>query len=198
MPASPAFRAARWERESAVAVSQSPFTYAQQAQVWDGQRWLATVSLPVMQLAAASEWEAFFGKLNARQGTFLMGHPLRAAPRGVGTGTPLVNGASQTGRSLVTDGWTAGQTGILKAGDMIQLGSASTARLYQILADANSDGSGNATFDVWPEIATAWDDNAAITVTAPKGVFRLTAPVTGFDADVARFQTFSFAAASIV
>ena len=121
-----------------------------------------------MKREDAEQLIAFMLKLNGTYGTFTLGDPLNTSPRGVGTGTPLVNGGSQTGNSLVTDGWTSGQTGILKAGDWIQLGSGSTSRLYKILSDANSNGSGQATFDIWPNLRSSPADNAAITVSSPK------------------------------
>lgn len=106
--------------------------------------------------------------------------------KGVATGTPLVNGATQTGASLITDGWTASQTPILKAGDIFTLAGvyavnpiskASTGTLQQFVATAaaNSDGAGNSTIAISPSITTSGAyqtvsgspaDNAAITVVA--------------------------------
>ena len=100
-------------------------------------------------------------------------------------GTPLVNGASQTGSSLVTDGWTASQTGILKEGDVIQLASVnhvnpqsrqtnSVLQDFVVTADVDSDGSGDATIPISPSITIAGSfqtvtgspaDNAVITLT---------------------------------
>ncbi len=69
-----------------------------------------------------------------------MGDPVNTSPRGAATGTPLVKGASQTGNTLTTDGWTTGVTGILKAGDWIQLGTGSTSTLHKLQQAADSDG----------------------------------------------------------
>lgn len=41
------------------------------------------------------------------------------------TGTPLVNGASQSGSSIITDGWTSGDS--LNQGDIVSFGAASGA-----------------------------------------------------------------------
>jgi hypothetical protein len=92
-------------------------------------------------------------------------HPSRKTLLGIGTGTPKVKGANQTGRSLVTDGWTATQTGILKAGDLITL--ASWPWVLEVPADCNSDGSGNATIPINPGILAGWSpaDNADLVVT---------------------------------
>ncbi len=79
-------------------------------------------------------------------------------------GTPLANAVTaQTGSSIITDGWTASVTGLLKAGDVITFAGVyeinpqtyeSTGRLQQfvVTADVNSDGSGNATIPVSPSI----------------------------------------------
>lgn len=84
-------------------------------------------------------------------------------PNGAGGGTPLVNGASQTGSSLVTDGWSASITGIVKAGDVIRIAGLNV--LYRVRNDENSDGGGNVTLDITPPIPSGSSpaDNAAIT-----------------------------------
>ena len=119
---------------------------------------------------------------------------------GINTGTPLVNGGSQNvtyatakdtwSQSLITDGWTNSQTGILKAGDVFTIAGVnsvnpvskvSTGRLqtFTVLADANSGAStGPATFTISPPIITsgayqtvsaAPADNAAIVVKTGTG-----------------------------
>ena len=85
----------------------------------------------------------------------------------VGTygGTPLVNNASQTGSSLVTDGWTATTT-ILRRGDVFTVTGVfavnpqnyrSTTQLQQFVVTSNctADGSGNLTIPIYPPIITS-------------------------------------------
>lgn len=99
-------------------------------------------------------------------------------------GTPLVNGAGQTGSSLVTDGWTAAAALRLRKGDIITIAgvyavnpvSGDTLQdlmQFVVTADVSSDASGNATIPISPEIITSGPyktvsaapaDNAAITV----------------------------------
>ncbi|MEK9722460.1 MAG: P22 phage major capsid protein family protein [Rhodospirillaceae bacterium] len=99
-------------------------------------------------------------------------------------GTPLVNGASQTGSSLITDGWTASAASRLKDGDVFTIAGvyavnpvskANTGVLQQFVVTANvsSDGSGNATIPIYPAITASGAqqtvsgspaDNAALTV----------------------------------
>ena len=140
------------------------------------------------------------GYLGTLAGMDILGDQnIKSHTKGTATGTPLVNGASQNvtyasrtngadlwSSSLVTDGWTNSVTGILKAGDIITIAGVnsvnpiskeSTGALQQftVLADVNSDGSGNATLSVSPPIissgvmqtvSAAPADNAAITVVA--------------------------------
>lgn len=99
-------------------------------------------------------------------------------------GTPLVNGASQTGSSLITDGWTASAASRLKKGDVFTIAgvyavnpvSKNTTGVLQqfvVTADVSSDGSGNATIPIYPAItpttaqktvSASPADNAALTV----------------------------------
>lgn len=192
----PTFRRATWSMggDAVVAVTPSPFTFKTERQVWPGQAWQVVFSVPPQPEAYARVWAAWGLSLNGREGSFLMGDPARVRPRGVGTGTPLVKGAGQTGQVLATDGWTAGQTGILKAGDYIQLGSGATAYLHMVLADANSDGSGNATLDIWPRLRVTPADNAPITVTNPVGRWRLASNRVGWDVAAGQLYGFQFAA----
>lgn len=111
-----------------------------------------------------------------------MDQNVRAHTVGAHGGTPLVNGASQTGSSLVTDGWSL-STQVLNKGDIITLAGvngvnpqnrqSTGARQFVVTADVTSDGSGNATIPIYPAItpSTAFQtvdvgpaDNAAITV----------------------------------
>ncbi len=154
---------------------------------------------PLRERATAEALVAALCSLNGREGTFLFGDSGNPTARGTATGTPLVKGANQTGEDLLTDGWTAGVTGILKAGDWIQLGSSSTARLYKVLADANSDGSGNATLTVWPRLSPVQVpvDNSAIVVSAAKGLFRLMTDGQDWDKDRASLYGVRFSAMSL-
>ena len=96
-----------------------------------------------------------------------MDQNVRAHTKGVATGTPLVNGATQTGSSLVTDGWTNSTTGILKAGDVFTIAgvysvnpvsgdSTGVLQEFVVTADANSGSStGPATLAIYPPITTS-------------------------------------------
>ena len=198
LPNTTSYASARMTARSVVGVTKSPFTGAQQVQKHQGQHWEWEAHLVPMTRASAEEWIAFMLSLNGMQGTFLLGDPLGATALGVASGTPLVKGASQTGSSLITDGWTATQTGILKSGDYFQLGTGSSSKLYKVLADANSDGSGDATFDIFPAINTAVANDATITVASPKGLFRLASNEMGFDLKQAQRYGIAFSAIGVI
>ena len=167
--------------ENAVAISQSPFTYAQQVVSHPGQRWGASISLPPMKRQDAEYWVAFLLSLKGQAGTFLLGDPNCVAPQGSAKttpGTPLVNGASQTGDTLVIDGLPTNVTGYLLPGDYIQLGGASSTTLHKVLTQVNTSVSGVATLDIWPNIRTAPADNDAVVLVNTKGRFRLKENIT--------------------
>lgn len=190
-PTTPSFTSFTLSHTSVVAKVRSPYTLTAQLQEHQGQMWIADVTLPPMARATAEAWRAWLLALNGPYGTFLLGDPLATLPRGIATGTPLVNGASQTGKTLVTDGWGASVTGILKAGDYIQLSN----RLYMVTQDASSDGSGNATLDIFPRLRESPADNSAIVTVSCKGLFRLSSNTNIVAvSDVEQLYSFSFSA----
>lgn len=162
--------------KNVVAVSESPFTYAQQVYQHPGQAWEVTVRIPPVKSDLANEWVAFLLSLKGQRGTFLLGDPNMVDPRGTAKdtpGTPVVNGASQTGSSLNIDGLPTNETGYLLPGDYIQLGSGSSTTLHMVLQQVDSNGSGEATLELWPDIRFSPSDNATVTVSDTKGHFRL-------------------------
>ncbi|MGH9552308.1 MAG: hypothetical protein ACRD3W_23175, partial [Terriglobales bacterium] len=174
-PSSPAgFSTFTQGATNVVGISSSPFTGQQQAQEWSAELWDFSVGLPPMKRADAEAWVSFLVALRGMSGTFLIGDPYGAAPRGVATGTPKVSGSNAAGsKTFATKGWTHGVTGILKAGDYIQVGTGMSQRLYKNLTDVDSDGSGDATLDIFPRLREALADDAVITTTNCKGCFRL-------------------------
>lgn len=194
---------------NAVAISQSPFTFATQTHSYAGQMWQATVTIPPVRREYSEPWVAFLLSLKGPTGTFLLGDPAGATPRGEAAtyltasvddleteaGTVLqteasttiqyeqnavttlqVNGAGQTGGELNVKGGIGSVTGYLKAGDYIQLGTASSATLHKVLVDADTDANGEMTLDIWPGIRTAPADEATVNLSSAVGLFRLSSP----------------------
>jgi len=186
---------------NAVAISSSPFTYKQQVVAHSGQRWEAEISLPPMKRADAEVWVAFLLSLKGQRGTFLMGDPNCATARGSASttaGTPVVNGADQTGDTLSIDGLPVSVSGYLLAGDYIQLGGGSSATLHKVLTDVDSNAIGQATIDIWPSIRTAPADNSAIVLSSAVGNFRLATNQSDWSINNASFYGITFPAVEVI
>lgn len=184
LPTGRGLRALSIEPLSAVSVSMSPFTFSQQVFVHQGEAWGGSFELGEMNRDDGEEWAAFLTALNGREHTFLLGDPLGAAPRGTWA-SPLVAGGSQTGKALAIDGMSAGATG--KKGDWFQLGSGSSTRLHKLTLDFTANGSGQATIDFWPALRSSPADNAPLTLTSAKGLFRLASNRRGWSLQDVRF-----------
>lgn len=105
-------------------------------------------------------------------------------------GTPAVNGAGQTGTSMITNGWTASVNGLLQIGDVISYAgcyavnpqnrtSTGALRQFVIQTIQNSDGGNNSTLNFLPALV-------------PSGQFQ---NVTASPASGALIQVYSTAAA---
>lgn len=161
------------EAASKIAMTPGEFSYSQQIHEHPGQAWRLELRTIKLDRETAPRWMAFVRSLRGQVGTFSAGDPVRRVPRGTAPGAPVVDGAGQAGATLATRGWTASRTGILLAGDLLQVGTGSAARLYENLTDADSDGSGEAILDVWPDVRDAPADGVPITTTDPVGIFRM-------------------------
>jgi len=181
----------------AVAVSESPISFSQQAVRHSGQAWGAHVMLPPMSRADAEVWVSFLLRLRGRFGTFTMGDPTGATSRGIASwwaGTPLVKGASQTGGAVIIDGVPASQTAYLMMGDYTQIGTS----YHKVLEDANSDATGTVTLNIWPDLRGSPADNAAVTVKNAVGLFRLDDNTQAWDISTAMNYGISFSAGEAI
>jgi hypothetical protein len=91
---------------------------------------------------------------------------------------PFVNGAGQSGDTLLIDGCSPNVSTFFKAGDYIQLGSGSATNLYKVLTDTSTNDAGQATVDLWPNLRSSPDDNDLVVVANTKGKFRLKDNIT--------------------
>lgn len=132
-----------------------------------GWRWEEEYELVSPRTAAGRSLLAFIRRMKNRVETHDATHPLTPgsglARNGAGTpaGAITVSGAGQTGNELVTTGWPTGTTGVVAAGDVIEVGG----RVFEVYADADSDGSGDCTIPVTPNIFAAPADGATVTIT---------------------------------
>jgi len=194
IPATPDFQQVDFRLLSNTTVFQSPLTKTIQVLERPGRLWHGSFALPPMGDPEAAIWTGFFASLRGRRGTFNSYDPARTTPRGSAPGTPLVDGASQTGYALATKGWTAGQTNILRVGDYIGVNS----RFHMIVEDASSDGSGLATLSIEPELRESPSDSAAIATAAPKCVMRLAEDDVGWSVSEGGIYGFQFTAMEVL
>jgi hypothetical protein len=179
----------RWMMVDAVGVGESPYTFSQEVFEHAGKRWAFEARMVSMQREDAEEWIAALASLRGRRGTFYFSDPLGATGRGALSGTPLVKGGSQTGGTILIDGCGNGVTNWVRKGDWLQVGT----ELQKSLVDANSNGSGEVTLELWPGLRSAPADNAVVTVSGAKGIFRLTSNERGYDIGVGGEYQVAFA-----
>ena len=185
---------------NAVAYSRSPFTFAGQAHAYAGKAWQADVTLPSMKREDAERWVAWLISLKGQLGTFYLGDPAATTPLGSArdTDTILVDGAVSSGDTIAIDSAPASQTDYLKAGDYMQIGTGVNRQLFKVLNDVDTDGTGSATIDVWPNVRTSIADDAAVTVQSAQGIFRLASNEQAFSINEASIYGITFGAIEAV
>jgi len=171
---------------NAVATSTSPFTYKQQVISHGGQMWGASVTITSVHRDKAAEWKAMLVGLKGPTGTFLLGDPDYATPRGDVSSCVVTGTVGEETISVV-------MTGTLKAGDYIQLGSGSASRLHTVLLDKTGDGE----LEIWPALRSNYT-SATADLSSPKGVFRLSSNRTSWSINNASVYGISFEAIEVL
>jgi hypothetical protein len=159
-----------------------------------GARWIATYNLTLHKRAEIAELQAFLIKLRGQANTFYGYDPDAKTPRGVATGSPKVNGSSQTGTTLITDGWTASTTNILRIGDYIQVNN----ELKQIVQDVNSDSGGNATLTFEPPLRFSPADDDDITTSQASAIMRLSSDEIFWNVDKRNLYKIAFSGLEVI
>ncbi|HZQ01418.1 MAG TPA: hypothetical protein VFB13_17870 [Reyranella sp.] len=160
-----------------VGQSTSPGSLVTQVYEWPGERWEADIQLPVMTRANAEQWAAWLLSLRGPVGSFLMGDPSGAVPRGAASsasGSPTVSGTnSALSRTLAIATTGLGSvSNWLLPGDWIQLGSGATTRLYKNLTAASLVANA-VTLDITPPLRVAPNPGDPVVVSGALGKFML-------------------------
>tara|TARA_Y100000310_G_scaffold54745_2_gene50165 strand:+ start:487 stop:1089 length:603 start_codon:yes stop_codon:yes gene_type:complete len=178
LPTSPAFSSLIVQSVQPTFISRS-ISGRRQARQTHGQYFKMTATYPPMTRAEFAPINAFITKQRGRYESFSLIPPVLNAGLGSPAGTPLVNGASQTGRTIVTDGWTTADTVVIfKAGDYLKFSNHD--KVYTVTEDATSDGSGDETISIEPALITSPADNSAITYTSVPFTVAMTTRVQEF------------------
>jgi hypothetical protein len=132
---------------------------------WTGRRqtmssgrgwWECQITFPpIVGTSRINAWRAFIAKSRGAANDFQV--PVDPVAQSASTATPLVNGGSQTGRTLNTDGWPLSTT-VLQAGQYVTINN----QLLQLTENVTSNGSGVATLTFEPPVRVSPSDNAAI------------------------------------
>ena len=176
LPSSPAFSALNIRSVQPTFVSRT-ISGRRQARQIAGQFWTMTASFPPMTRAQFAPIDAFVMKQRGQYESFQVVPPVLNAGLGSPAGTPLVNGADQTGRSIVTDGWNNAIV-IFKAGDYLKF--ANHDKVYKVTADVTSSGAGAATIAIEPPLVTSPATDSAITYTSVPFTVALTSGIQEF------------------
>ena len=129
-------------------------------------------------------------KLRGRRGTFLLGDADGKVPQinkitaGTINGDVTLGANADIGDTVLTiSGTTA-----FRAGDYIQLGSASSARLYMIVEDQG----GGSTIQVEPKIKASATSGSTVTYNSPQGLFRMDSNEIMWDTNAVSVYGISF------
>src|SRR3989304_6169185 len=134
LPATPGPVEMEWGALTVGGKNVSPYTLGQETFEWPGNRWRVSVRYPPMTRAQGDAVVAALISLYG-VGTFLLGpagpgKTAKGLANDPANGNPLVDGANQTGKTLLTKAWNANLTGVFKAADFFQLGTGSLSRLH--------------------------------------------------------------------
>ena len=186
LPTTPLFETAEFRLITNSLAHTSPLNKTTQTIKLLGAHWIIEAVLPRSSRAEVAAWMALLTELDGMAGRVFIGDPLGKTPRGTAKdtpGTPLVNGASQTGSTLIIDGAPFNETGWLLADDYVHVDLPSGGRsLHKITTDVNTDGAGNATLPIRPALRESPADDQAVAVSNTSCVMRL------LDDDQARWQ----------
>lgn len=123
------------------------------------QAWQIDLSFGAMNRATFAPLWSFLTSRGGQASSFTISLPGLVTPRGTASGAPVVNGAAQIGASLITDGW-ANNSAVLMKGDFIEIDG--DKKVYQITEDATSNGSGQATLSLYPNMRKTPPDGVTV------------------------------------
>lgn len=182
-----------WELVTNTRTFQSPLTNAIQTTTRKGSYWKTTATFNNLTGADRAKMQAFLAKLDGQVHRMYFtdyGYNRSGnAPSGDSGVAFSVNGASQTGSSLVAHDATVSTTDYLKAGDYVAFNN----EFHIVTADCDSDISGNVTIPIAPPIRTSPSDGAFINFTVPLAVMIVTSTAS-WDTRPGRVSNFTIEA----
>ena len=132
-----------------------------QARQIDAQKFRLRIRFPVMTRTEFAPINAFILKQRSQMESFTFVPPTVYNSLGVATGVISVNGSISAGvTSVAIDGMANSTSGVFKAGDYFRFTGQN--KVYMVMADVSSNGSGAGTLTFEPPLRTAVSDNAVL------------------------------------
>jgi hypothetical protein len=132
-----------------------------QARQIDGQKFRLRLRFPVMSRSQFAPILAFIMKQRSQMESFQYVPPTIDDALGVASGVISVNGAISAGvTSVAIDGMANSTSGVFKAGDYFRFTGQN--KVYMVIADVSSNGSGQGTLTFEPPLRANVADNAVI------------------------------------
>ena len=132
-----------------------------QARQIDGQKFRLRLRFPVMTRTEFAPILAFIMKQRSQMESFQYTPPSVDDSLGVASGVISVNGAISAGvTSVAIDGMANSTSGVFKAGDFFRFTGQS--KVYMVVADVSSNGSGQGTLTFEPPLRANVADNAVL------------------------------------
>ncbi|WOI99672.1 hypothetical protein [Citrobacter koseri] len=155
-----------WRPESNTKTFRSPFNGASQTVRFPGTRWVCSLTFNNLSDEKARRIDSLVAELDGEYGRVKIRDWGRSGR--TPAGSPLVDGANQTGTELHSKGWTAGMV-VLRQGDYITVND----ELKMVTADVSSASNGTALIPFAPMLRSSPPANAVIEVANPYGIFKL-------------------------
>ena len=132
-----------------------------QARQIDGQRFRLRIRFPIMTRAEFAPINAFIMKQRSQMESFQYVPPTIDDALGVASGVISVNGAISAGATTCSiDGMANSTSGVFKAGDYFRFTGQN--KVYMVMADVSSNGSGQGTLTFEPPLRANVSDNAVL------------------------------------
>jgi len=178
-PASPVASSASISSQQNTIVSTTTSGRRQARQI-DGQRFRMTISFPPMSRAEFAPINAFIMKQRSQLESFTYSPPTVSTTLGVATGVIRNDGIISAGATSCTiDGMANSTSGVFKAGDYFRF--TGQTKVYMIVADVSSNGSGSGTLTFEPPLRTAVADNTILIYSSVDFTLGLVADVQEFN-----------------
>lgn len=167
----------------AVAMTESPFSYAQQIHDFGGGRWEAEVSLEPLTISQAKGVEAFLIGLEGKKGTFQMGHPLQTLD--------ITQSASANTKGATTVTMIASGNNLISAGNYFSASYDGKTHLHMMTSAKTIQGT--QIIEIQPPYRFTTSSIHVLDFTYPQGLWRMATNDVNIYTDINGYKHISFA-----